>query len=349
MLGSVLGPAFPPARAFFKYRCYAGAARAAIEASEMRQYIIQRLLLLVPVVLIVVIGVFLLVNALPGDVIDSRLSGSGLTRAQIQQAKVEAGLTKPPVERFGSWLGNVLRGNLGKSLYTGQSVASEIRERAPATLEVGFLALLVGMVIAIPLGTLSAIRPHTPLDYAARLTSILGLAIPDFFLAVVAILALSRWFGYFPPVGYTAFADDPQKNLNQIWLPVLVLGFSQSAGMARIMRSTMLDILRTDYIRTSWAKGLRERTIVRRHAVRNALIPVITILGLQVGGVIGGVIILETLFNIPGMGSMLVNAVFRRDLIPLQSLVLLFALVVMLVNLGVDLSYAWLDPRIRYR
>lgn len=315
----------------------------------MRQYIVQRLLLLVPVVLIVVVAVFLLVNALPGDVVDSRLNGTGLTRAQIHQYKVDVGLTKPLYARFGSWFGNVLRGDLGKSLYSGQSVTSDIRQRAPATFEVGILALLLGMAIAVPLGTLSAIRPHSPLDYAARLTSILGLAIPDFFLAVVAILALSRWFGYFPPVGYTPFADDPQKNLNQIWLPVLVLGFTQSAGMARILRSTMLDILRTDYIRTSWAKGLRERTIVRRHAVRNALIPVLTILGLQVGGVIGGVIILETLFNIPGMGSMLVNAVFRRDLIPLQSMVLLFAVVIMVVNLAVDLSYAWLDPRIRYR
>lgn len=315
----------------------------------MQQYILRRLALSLPVMLLILLLVFLLVSAMPGDVIDTRLAGAGLTREQVAAYKHELGLDRPLQEQFLSWLGGLARGDLGVSRYTGRPVADDLAERVPATLEVGLLALVVGIVIALPLGVVSAVRPNSAMDYGARLMAILGLSIPEFFLAVVVILAFSRWFGYFPPIGYTSPFENPTKNLEQIWLPVLVIGIRQSAGVARMVRSSLLEILRSDYIRTAWAKGLRERAVVVRHAVRNALIPVITIIGLQVSAVIGGVIIIETLFSIPGVGQMMVLSALRRDIMPLQAIVLLLALIVVLVNLMVDISYCWLDPRIKYR
>jgi peptide/nickel transport system permease protein len=315
----------------------------------MQRYILQRLILSIPVIFLVVLLVFLLVHALPGDVVESRVAGSGLTREQIEAYRRDLGLDRPLHEQFLEWLGGLGRGDLGTSLFTGRSVRDDLAERAPATIELGILALILAMLIAVPLGVISAIRPNSSADYVARVTAILGLAIPDFFLGVLAILVLSRWLGFFPRIGYVSLFDDPVENLRRMWLPVLIVGVRQSAAIARMVRSSLLEILRSDYIRTAWAKGLRERTVVVRHAVKNALIPVITILGLQVSAIIGGVVIIETLFTIPGMGEMMVLAAFRRDLVPLQAIVLIFALIVVVVNLIVDISYSWLDPRIRYQ
>jgi peptide/nickel transport system permease protein len=314
----------------------------------MYQYVVRRLGFSLVVVFLVLLLTFLLVNAMPGDVIESRLSGSGLTQEQIADYKRQAGLDRPLYVQFVSWLGDLARGDMGKSFFTGQSVAADLKDRLPATLQLGLFALIVGMIIAIPLGTVSAVWPGTPIDYASRLLAIVGLAIPNFFLALVAILVASRWFGYFPPLGFSMIWEDPMRNLEKLWMPVLVLSVQQSAGVARMIRSSLLEVLRSDYIRTARSKGLAERTTIFRHAFRNAMIPVITIMGLQASAVIGGAVIIEILFGIPGMGDMIVNSVVRRDFVPLQGAVLVFALVLVMVNLLVDLSYTWLDPRISY-
>lgn len=314
----------------------------------MQQYILQRLTFSVLVVLLVLLLVFLLVNAMPGDVIESRLAGTGLTNEQIAAYKDEVGLNEPLYKQFFVWLWDVGHGDFGESLYTGEPVGSALKDRLPATLEVGALALLFGMVLAIPLGVVSAVWQGSPSDYTARFLAIVGLAIPEFVLALVAILVASKWFGYFPPLGFSLPWDDPMRNLEKIWLPVLVLGVRQSSAVARMIRSSLIEVLRSDYIRTARAKGLAERLVVLRHAFRNALIPVVTIIGLQASAVIGGVVIIEILFGIPGMGQYIVDAVLRRDFVPLQGAVLVFALVLVLINLLVDLSYTWLDPRITY-
>lgn len=292
--------------------------------------------------------VFLMVNAMPGDVVDSRLAGSGLTRQEIDEYRDEIGLNEPLYTQFFVWFGGFLKGDLGESHYTGRPVKDDLSVRLLPTIELGILALTVAMLIAVPLGTISAVWPNSPTDYLARTASILGLAIPEFFVAVLSILVLSKYIGYFPPIGFTAPWEDPAENLQQLWLPVLILGATRSAAVARMTRSSLLEVLHSDYIRTARSKGLRERAVVLRHGLRNALIPVITIVGLQAGGILGGVVIAETLFNIPGMGQLVVNSVLTKDFVPLQTVVLIFALVLLAVNLIVDLLYPLLDPRIAY-
>ena len=226
---------------------------------------------------------------------------------------------------------------------------TELERRVPVTLQLGIFGLTLAMIIAIPLGIISAIRANTPIDYVARFLAIGGLAVPNFVVAVLAILLLSKYLNYFPGVGYVLPWVDPVENFRLMWLPVLLVGTAQSASVARMVRSTLLEVLHSDYIRTAWSKGLRERAVVMRHAIRNALIPVITIIGLQARAIIGGIVLIEIVFGKPGMGSWMVESIFRRDLIPLQAIILLFALTVVVVNLIVDISYSWLDPRIRLK
>ena len=314
----------------------------------MHKYILQRILLNVPVIFLVVLLTFLMVQGMPGDVIETRLAGSGLTPEQIDVFREEAGLNRPLPVQFVTWLGDIVRGDLGESLFTGRSVTDELKTRLWPSLEIGSLALLVAVAIAIPLGTISAVWMNTPIDYAARLFAILGLAIPEFFLAVVVILVLSTQLDYFPPLGFRQIWEDPWLNIQQVWMPAVVVGIARAAALARIMRSSLLEVLHADYIRTARAKGLSERKVITRHAMRTSLIPFVTILGLQVGALIGGLVVVETIFNIPGMGQYIIRSVLARDFIPLQALVLLIALTLVTVNLVVDLSYGWFDPRIRY-
>ena len=329
-------------------RCTAGPLAAVDAGTYMQQYIVRRLFFSLFVVFVVLVLVFLLVHAAPNDVIDKRLAGSGLTQEDIEAYKTEIGLNKPLYEQFWYWLADLARGDLGESLYTEQSISEDLQARLPPTLQLGALALLLGTVIAVPLGTVSALWPNSIVDYVSRILAIVGLAIPEFFLALVAILLFSKWFGYFPPLGYSLPWDDLSHNFQKVWLPVLILGVRQSSPVARMLRSSLIEVLRSDYIRTARAKGLAERLVVLRHAFRNALIPVITILGLQASAVIGGVVIIEVLFGIPGMGQMIVEAVLRSDFVALQGAVLVFALVLVSVNLLVDLSYSYLDPRISF-
>jgi peptide/nickel transport system permease protein len=314
----------------------------------MYEYALRRVLLNIPVVFLVLVLTFLMVQGMPGDAIESRLAGTGLTPDQIEQFREEAGLNRPLHVQFFSWLGDLLTGDLGESLYTGVPVSDELGDRLLPSIEIGLLALLVAVVVAVPLGTISAVKMNTPMDYGARMFAIIGLAIPEFFLAVTVILVASKAFGYFPPIGFTPPHQDPWLNLQQIWLPVMVVGLARAAALSRIMRSSLLEVMRADYIRTARSKGLPERTVIIRHAMRSSLIPFITILGLQLATIVGGLVVVETVFNVPGMGQFIVRSVLTRDFIPLQVTVLFIALSIVTVNLLIDLSYGWLDPRIRY-
>ena len=314
----------------------------------MHTYALQRLLLNAPVVLMVVLLTFLMINGMPGDAIESRLAGSGLTQAQIEEFRDDAGLNRPLHIQFFSWLGDLVRGDLGESLFTGAPVKNELSTRLLPSVEIGLLALVLSVIIAVPLGTISAVFQNTPIDYAARLIAILGLAVPEFFLGVTMVLIASKMFGYFPPIGYARPHEDLVLNLQQVWMPVVVVGIGRAAALSRIMRSSLLEVLRADYIRTARAKGLPERRVLIRHALRTSLIPFVTILGLQVATIMGGLVVAETVFNVPGMGQYIVQSVLSRDFVPLQITVLLIALSLVTVNLIVDLSYGLLDPRIRY-
>ena len=290
---------------------------------------------------------FLLVNALPGDLVERQLAGSGLSYEQIDEVRHEYGLDRPILVQYFSWLGNLAQGDLGESLLTGRSLKDSIAQRAPASIQLGITGIILAMLIAFPLGVISAIRPNTALDYLARFWAVLGLAVPNFVVAIMLILIFSKYFGYFPGPGYIEPWDDPVQSMEKMWMPVLVIGTAQSASIARMIRSTLLDVLHSDYIRTAWSKGLRERVVVTRHAIKNSLIPVVTIIGLQASSIIGGIVIIETIFTIPGMGQFLVSSVTSRDLVPMQTVVLIFATSVVLLNLLVDISYSWFDPRIR--
>lgn len=315
----------------------------------MQEYIVRRLLYSIPVVFLTLLILFLIINAIPGDVVDVQTAGTTLSEEAIEEYRHDVGLDRPLFTRFFSWIGDLATGDLGTSIFTGVKVQTELERRVPVTLELGILGLAVAMIIAIPLGTISAIRANTPIDYLARLVAIGGLAVPNFVVAVLAILLLSKYLNYFPGVGYVHPWKDPVENFRLMWMPVLLVGTAQSAAVARMVRSTLLEVLHSDYIRTAWSKGLRERSIVIRHAIRNALIPVITIIGLQARSIIGGIVLIEIVFGKPGMGSWMVTSIFDRDLIPLQAIILIFALTVVVVNLIVDISYSWLDPRIRLR
>lgn len=313
----------------------------------MRNYILRRLLWAIPTLFLMTLILFLLVNWLPGDVVERQLAGSGLSQEGIDAYKAEIGLDRPVLVQYFDWLGGVFTLDFGESVLSKRSVVAEIKQRAPATLHLGILGLTLAMVIAVPLGVISAIRPNTVVDYIARFLAIVGLSIPNFVVGVLLILLTSKYLGYFPGVGFVRLWDDPIRSLELMWMPVLVIGIVGSAATARMIRSTLLEVLHSDYIRTAWAKGLRERAVVTRHAIKNSLIPVVTIIGLQARTIIGGIVIIEVLFTIPGMGQLLVISVGSRDLVPLQSVVLIFAVSTIVINLLVDISYSWLDPRIR--
>lgn len=315
----------------------------------MQQYVLRRLLSAVLVIFIVSILVFVFVNVLPGgDVIERRLGGSLLTRDEIQAIREEEGLSRSLPTQYWDWVSGVVQGDFGTSDFNQIDVWDELENRIPATLELGGFALILIVIIGVPSGIISAITRNSVTDYAARLWANVGLSVPDFFLGLIALLVLSKYLGWTPPIGYVKPWDDLGKNLEQIWLPALILGVRGAAASARMTRSAMLEVLGADYIRTARAKGLKERVVVLRHAARNAMIPVVTIIGLQAGFVIAGAIVIEFVFNIPGMGLWLITSVSNRDFVVLQAIVLVFALSVTFANLVVDLSYTWLDPRIRY-
>lgn len=303
----------------------------------------------IPTLLGITIVVFMAVRFLPGDVIDTLLEGGGGASPEQRQALVEQyDLGGSVVSQYFEWMGDILTGDFGISIISGRSVMEDIEQRLPRTLQLGVMAMVVSLLIAIPVGIISAIRQNTIIDYLARSLAIGFLAIPSFWLALLAITYGFIWFGWTPPIRYEELWDSPVENLKILWLPSLLLGTVLSGSVMRFTRSTMLEVLRQDYVRTAWAKGLRERVIIIRHCLRNAFIPVITVIGLQIPLMVGGTVILESIFSIPGMGNYLLTALGRRDYPVVQAIVLLSAITVVAANLVVDLSYSLLDPRIRY-
>ena len=321
----------------------------------MRTYVISRIILNVPVVFLVITLVFLASHAVPDYAtrrVAQSLQGSSSYQEAVQQVKKDLGLDKPLWEQYGRYVGGVLKGDLGNSLLTKRPVLTELKNRLPPSLELGILDLIVALSVSIPIGVISAVRQDTWIDYILRFFAILWVAIPSFYLAVLLLLFSFKGLGWTPPLtgtGYRSLLDDPVQNLQMMALPAIAGGIATGAGIMRLLRSQMLEVLRQDYVRTAWAKGLRERTIVMRHALRNALIPVVTIAGLTVGTLISGNVILESMFSIPGIGLYTVNSIRQNDFPAAQGIILLVAIALVFTNLAVDLAYGWLDPRIRYQ
>jgi len=316
----------------------------------MKSYVLRRLLALVPTLILASIIVFVTVRLIPGDIIELMLSQNDLAADSKSREQVVAalGLDKPMWEQYFTWIsGIVLHGDLGKSLWQGTPVTEQLLARMPVTFELGAIAMLVGLVIALPIGIYSAIRQDTAGDYIARSFSILLLAVPSFWLGTMVVVFPSIWWGWSPSVDFVPFTKDPVENIKNLLLPGVVLGAALSAITMRMTRTMMLEVLRQDYIRTAWAKGLTEKLVIVRHALRNALIPVVTLVGLQAPLLIGGAVIIEQIFIIPGMGLLLLEAVQKRDYPIVTGVFLAVGVAVMLINLLVDLTYGLLDPKVR--
>lgn len=315
----------------------------------MFAYTVRRLFALIPTLFFASVIVFVTVRLIPGSVIDLMLANNPLA-ADKDRAVIEAalGLDKPIHTQYLRWAGDLLRGDLGRSLWQDTPVMHEIVARMPVTIELALLAMIVAILTGVPIGIYSAIRQDTAGDYVTRSIAILLLAVPSFWLGTLVMVFPSIWWGWAPELKYVPFTKDPVTNLKMLILPAVILGTGLAALNMRLMRTTMLEVMRQDYIRTAWAKGLGETMVVLRHALRNALIPVVTLLGIEVAGVIGGAVILEQIFVLPGMGMLLLEAVSLRDYPVITGVFLVVGVCVMLINLLVDLSYGFLDPKVRY-
>ena len=316
----------------------------------MRAYIIRRLLLIIPTLFILSILVFLSLRFIPGDVIDAmvmKMEWYGEVDREALERRL--GLDVPVYVQYGRWIGDIFRhGSLGESLLGRGAVEEKIIDRLPVTIELGVLAIVIGLLIALPVGIYSAIRQDTAADYLGRSAAIIGLATPNFWLGIMVMIFPAIWWGWSPPMEWVPFTEDPLGNLAVFIIPSLILGTASSAATMRMTRTMMLEVLRQDYIRTAWSKGLRERVVIIRHTIKNALIPVITLIGLQLPILVGGAVIMENIFNLPGLGRLLVNALQNRDYPMVSGVNLFFATGVVLLNLLIDLIYPYLDPRVRY-
>lgn len=302
---------------------------------------------MLPVAFLVTVGVFMLIHLSPGDPALIVL-GEDRTPATIAQIHQELGLDKPLYVQYVIWLSRTVRGDWGRSITTHEPVARAITDRLPASLELGVVALLWSLLVAIPLGTLAAVRRGTPIDRLAMGVSVAGVSVPNFFIGIVLIFALSVTLRIFPFGGYVPLMQDPLESLRHVVLPAIALGTAGTAINMRFTRSSMIEVLNLDYIRTARAKGASWQRVVFVHALKNALIPVVTIVGLQIGGIIEGAVVTETVFTWPGVGRLAVESIFNRDYTVVQGVVLIAAFSYMLANLGVDIVYGWLDPRISY-
>jgi peptide/nickel transport system permease protein len=317
------------------------------------QYIIRRLIYLFPVLVGVSLITFIIMRMVPGDVAQVAL-GTNATEESLADFRHVYGLDqplfdwKPPFGQYGEWVGGLLKGDFGKSYFHRTPVRDELAHRLPVTIQLMVMTMIIMVVIAIPAGVISGIRPNTILDYVTRTTAVFGLSIPVFWLGTLFILLPAIWFNWTPPFGRVSFFDDPAKNMQQFILPALAMGIPGAAGIMRLTRSSVLEVLRQDYVRTAWSKGLRETTIVWRHVLKNGLIPVVTVIGLQIGGLLGGTVIIESIFALPGIGLFTLESILGRDYLGVQAIVILMAVVYSVVNLAIDVAYVWFDPRIRY-
>jgi len=318
----------------------------------MWKYVLTRFFLMVPTLVGVAIIAFLLLRIVPGDIVSARLMGAGgafVTPQMIAEEQAKFGLDQPLWRQFATWLWGLARFDLGRSMWTGAPIVEEIKLRFALSLQVAVMATVVATLLAIPLGVIAALKQDTWVDYAVRIFSIAGLATPSFWLGIVIILGLLIVFRWLPPMVYTPFWVDPWENLAQLIWPALAVGYRYSAVATRMTRSAMLEVLREDYIRTARAKGLWMKLILVRHALKNAMLPVVTVIGIEFAFLLGGLVVTEQVFNLNGLGMLFVESVARRDYTLTQALVMLTASAFIVVNFLMDVMYAWLDPRIRYR
>jgi len=317
----------------------------------MWKYLVKRFLLMFPTLLGVAVLIFLLMRVVPGDVVELRMAGdSGVVSKEVlEKERVRFGLDKPLWQQFGTWLWGAVRLDFGKSMWTGAPIYEEIKLRFALSVQVAIMATIVAVVLAIPLGVIAALKQDTWVDYAVRIFSIAGLATPSFWLGIVFILVLLIVFKWLPPMVYTPFWVNPWQNMLQLIWPAVAVGYRYSAVATRMTRSAMLEVLREDYIRTARAKGLVEKLILSRHALKNAMLPVMTVIGLEFAFLLGGLVVTEQVFNLNGLGLLFVQAVAHRDYTLVQALVMLVAGFFIVVNFAMDVLYAWLDPRIRFR
>lgn len=317
----------------------------------MRQYILKRLLLMIPTLFGVAIFIFLLLRVLPGDIVELKYAGTGsyAPKEALARERAQLGLDQPIWKQFITWIVGIPRLDFGTSMWTGQPITHEIAIRLELSIELALMATFIAVLISIPLGTIAAVRQDTWVDYVVRVFSIAGLAMPSFWLGIIIILAFVIYFHWLPPLTFTSFWVDPKANLLQLIWPALAVGYRYSAVATRMTRSTVLDVLREDYICTARAKGLWERAVVIRHALKNAMLPVITVIGLEFAFLVGGLVVTEQVFNLNGIGKLFVEAISQRDYTMVQNLVLLTSFVFVFVNFLVDMINAFLDPRIRYQ
>ena len=313
----------------------------------LKRYVATRLLVAIPSLLIASLIVFTLPRLLPGDAVQLMLAEKAYAK-DIAELRVKLGLDRPMYVQYVDWLGHVVRGDLGEALWTRRPVLEEIGQRLPVTLTLAGFALTFALAIALPVGVISATRQDSLADFFARSTAILGLSVPNFWLATLLIVMPAIWWGWRPVGDFVEFAASPLGYLRQLLLPAVVLGIAASAALMRLTRGMLLEVLRQDYVRTAWAKGLAERAIVLKHGLRNAIIPVMTLLGTQLPQIIGGTVVIETVFGLPGMSRFLFDAINQRDYPVIQGVNLVVVSTVVMVNLAVDALYAVLDPRIRY-
>jgi peptide/nickel transport system permease protein len=313
----------------------------------MRKYVLRRLIVAIPSLLIASFIVFSLPRLIPGDVVQLMLEEKAYGK-DLDDLRAKLGLDRPIAIQYFAWVSKVVRGDLGESLWTRRPVVEELTRRLPISLELGVLALIFAILMALPVGIIAAVRQDTLGDYAARSMAILGLSVPGFWIATLVVLLPAIWWGWSPPIQFTELSKDPWAHFAQFLIPALILALASAAALMRLTRAMLLDVLRQDYVRTAWSKGLRERVVVLKHSLKNAVIPVVTVLGLQIAQILGGTVIFEQIFGLPGMGRFLFDAINQRDYPVIQGINLVIVSVVVLMNLLVDATYALLDPRIRY-
>lgn len=315
----------------------------------MIEFIIRRVLSGLLVLFLLSTLLFFAMRAVPGDVVKLQLAEAGATQEQQDRLTAELGLDRPVLSQYGSWLGDAVRGDLGNSLWSREPVTTMLGRRLPVTIQLTVLSIAFAVASGLAVGITSAVKRGSWLDGGLRVGSVTGLSIPNFWFGLLLLTAMSLWFNWVPPLGYKDLWEDPVANVKQMWMPALALGLSVGAGLARMTRSSMLEVLHADYVRTVRAKGATERMVNYKHVLRNSLVPIITLVGLSFGALLGGTVILENMFSLPGIGGLIFDAVNNRDYPVIQAAAMLYGAIFITVNIAVDLTYGWIDPRIRTR
>ncbi|MCL4242136.1 MAG: ABC transporter permease [Dehalococcoidia bacterium] len=313
----------------------------------MTAYVLRRVVLTLPVLILVLFGSFALLRLIPGSAAELR-AGAGQSEADVARLEKQFGLDEPIPVQFLNWVGRLVTGDLGESIWSTEPVSEEIKRRFPPTAELAVLGALFAVLVAVPAGTMAALNQDRWIDRVLQVGTAVGIAIPNFFLATLAIMLPARWWGWTPPTGYVSLFENPVENVQTLLLPAVIIGLAQAAVITRLTRSSLLEVLRQDYIRTARAKGLAGRTVIIRHSFRNAMVPIVTIFGLQFATLLGGSVIIESVFSIPGMGAGVLSAIGRRDYDLAQTLILIFGLVHIVSVFVTDMAYTLVDPRIKY-